>query len=286
MNPVSRAELRVHGLSHAFARDEVLSGIHFRVRAGEVVALVGPSGCGKTTLLHLAAGLLTVQEGRVDNGFASTAFMFQQPRLLPWKTALDNVALGLKAGGMKRAERHFRARALALRLGLAHRDLDKFPHQLSGGMQSRVALARALVLAPELLLLDEPFSALDIGMKQQMHRLLLAEQQRRPLAVLMITHDVMEAVALADQVLVLAGTPARLRWRLDLALPVARRDDAWVYRQTALLLAQPAVRAAFDLPPLADGAPATDAPWPADLGTGVAVGGLARVTGDGCEVAL
>ncbi len=114
MNTISTAQLRVHGLSHAFARDEVLSGIHFRVRAREIVALVGPSGCGKTTLLHLAAGLLTVQEGQVDNGFAATAFMFQQPRLLPWETALDNVALGLKAAGVKRAERHFRARALAL----------------------------------------------------------------------------------------------------------------------------------------------------------------------------
>ena len=119
-----------------------------------------------------------------------------------------------------------------------------------------------------------------------MHRLLLAEQQRRPLAVLMITHDVMEAVALADQVLVLAGTPARLRWRLDLAQPAARRDDAWVHRQTARLLAQPAVRAAFDLPPLAHGVSPADAHSPADPGTGVAVGGQARIAGDGCEVAL
>jgi len=124
-------------------------------------------------------------------------------------------------------------------------------------------------------------------MKQQMHRLLLAEQQRRPLAVLMITHDVMEAVALADQVLVLAGTPARLRWRLDLALPAARRDDAWVHRQTALLLAQPAVRAAFDLPQAADqGAHAIDAPWPHGMDGGAAVGSAARMAGDGCEVPL
>ncbi len=249
MNAIPTAALRVHGLSHAFARDEVLSGIHFRVRAGEVVALVGPSGCGKTTLLHLAAGLLTVQEGQVDNGFASTAFMFQQPRLLPWKTALDNVALGLKAAGVKRAERHFRARELALRLGLAHRDLDKFPHQLSGGMQSRVALARALVLAPELLLLDEPFSALDVGLKEELYRLLLDHQSERGMGVLMITHDLMEAVRLSDAILVMAPGPGRIVCRFELDRPAARRDDAWVYRHTAELLQTSDVRASFGLPP-------------------------------------
>ncbi|HMV92089.1 MAG TPA: ATP-binding cassette domain-containing protein [Thauera aminoaromatica] len=249
MNTISTAELRVRGLSHAFARDEVLSGIDFRVRAGEVVALVGPSGCGKTTLLHLAAGLLTVQQGRVDSGFASTAFMFQQPRLLPWKSALDNVALGLKAAGVKRAERHFRARALALRLGLAHRDLDKFPHQLSGGMQSRVALARALVLAPELLLLDEPFSALDVGLKEELYRLLLDHQAERGMGVLMITHDLMEAVRLSDAILVMAPAPGRIVCRFELDRPAARRDDAWVYRHTAELLQVPDVRASFGLPP-------------------------------------
>ena len=279
-------ELRVSGLAHAFGPRAVLEDIHLQLPAGRTLALVGPSGSGKSTLLHLCAGLLTLREGRISNGFARTTMLFQQPHLLPWKSALDNIALGLKARGMARGARLQAAHAMGRAMGLDGLALAQFPPQLSGGMQSRVALARALVLEPDLLLLDEPFSALDIGMKQQMHRLLLAEQQRRPLAVLMITHDVMEAVALADQVLVLAGTPARLRWRLDLALPVARRDDAWVYRQTALLLAQPAVRAAFDLPPLADRAPATDAPWPSDLDTGVAVGGQARVTGDGCEVAL
>ena len=277
--------LTVTALSHAFGPREVLQGIDLQLPAGRTLALVGPSGSGKSTLLHLCAGLLTVREGRVENGFARSAMLFQQPHLLPWKSALDNIALGLKARGMPRAERLAAARAMGHAMGLDDLALAQFPPQLSGGMQGRAALARALVLQPELLLLDEPFSALDIGMKQQMHRLLLAEQARRDLAVLMITHDLMEAVALADRVLVLAGAPARLCWQLDLPLPAARRGDAWVHQQTALLLAQPAVRAAFELPELT--APAPEAPaLRADLSQGQAVAAAERAPGHGCEVPL
>ncbi len=247
-NTVASPVLRVSGLSHAFGARAVLEGIDLELPAGRTLALVGPSGSGKSTLLHLCAGLLTVREGAIENPFASTAVLFQQPVLLPWKTALDNIALGLKARGLTRSERNERARAMGRAVGLDDLALAQFPHQLSGGMQSRAALARALVLEPELLLLDEPFSALDIGLRAQMHHLMRAEQARRHLAVLMITHDLMEAVALADSVLVLAGAPARLRWRLDPRVPVMQRDDSWVHRQTALLLAQGPVRAAFGLP--------------------------------------
>jgi len=253
-------ELRVDGLNHAFGRDEVLAGIGFRLPVGEVAALVGPSGCGKTTLLHLAAGLLTVQEGQVSNGFDTTAFMFQQPRLLPWQTALDNIALGLKAAGLARAERHRRARGIGLQLGLAPRDLDKFPLQLSGGMQSRVALARALVLAPDLLLLDEPFSALDVGLKEELYRLLLGHQAARAMGVLMITHDLMEAVRLSDAILLMAPAPGRIVCRFELDVPAAQRDDAWVYRHTAELLQNAVVRDAFGMPPLMTGAGAAGDP--------------------------
>lgn len=254
---MSAPALRVRRLHHAFARHEVLDGVDLDLEAGQIVALVGPSGCGKTTLLHLCAGLLHVREGSIDNGFSSQAFMFQQPRLLPWKTALDNIALGLAAVGMARAERERRARELALRLGLSAVDLDRFPHQLSGGMQSRVSLARALVLEPQLLLLDEPFSALDVGLREELYRLLLAHLAARRMGVLMITHDLMEAVRLSDEILVMAPRPGRIVGRFTLALAPERRDEAWIHRNTARLMQQAVVRASFGLP-----ARSADAPGP------------------------
>lgn len=250
--------LNVTRLSQRFGVSEVLQGIDLQVRAGESVALVGPSGCGKTTLLNLCAGLLTPSEGEIANGYTRPACVFQQPRLLPWKSALDNIALGLKALGTPTAERAARSRELALRMGLAEDALDKYPHQLSGGMQSRIALARAFAIAPDLLLLDEPFSALDIGLKAELHALLLEYATTRATAVLMVTHDLMEAVRLSQRILLMAApdhAPGRIVWQVELDRPFARRDDAWVYHNTARLLAAPQVRNAFGLAPVTPSAP-------------------------------
>ncbi|GHD70786.1 hypothetical protein GCM10011419_01690 [Vogesella fluminis] len=243
----------MHGVSHAYGLHTVLENIELTLDAGRTLALVGPSGCGKTTLLHLCAGLLTLQGGHLHNDFGRPAMMFQQPRLLPWKTAGENIALGLKAMGIPARERRQRAERAGMAVELDAGALAQFPHQLSGGMQSRVALARALVLEPDLLLLDEPFSALDIGLKAQLHQWLLQEQARRGLAMLMITHDLMEAVRLADTVLVMDSGPGRIAHRLDLPRPALQRDDAWVHRSTAHLLHSPGVRRCFGLPPLATG---------------------------------
>ncbi len=248
--------LRVSGVSHAYALTEILSDIDLEVDAGQVTALVGPSGCGKTTLMHLVAGLMTLREGQIESSFVNPACVFQQPRLLPWKTTLDNIALGLKATGVARPERHQRAVALATRVGLDADDLDKFPHQLSGGMQSRVALARALVLEPDLLLLDEPFSALDIGLKAELYRLLAEHMAHRDMGALMITHDLMEAVRLSDTILVMAPEPGRIVQRVRLGHPARARDESFVYHNTAALLEHPTVREVFGLPaPTAPGTP-------------------------------
>lgn len=241
------AELRLSGVGHAFGPRAVLEGVDLAVSRGQTVALVGPSGCGKTTLLHLVAGLLPLREGRIANRFASVACMFQQPRLLPWKTARENVALGLKARGVARGERTRRADELGQRLGLSAEDMAKFPHELSGGMQSRVALARALVLDPQLLLLDEPFVSLDIGLKAELYALLAEHQASRGMAVLMITHDLMEAVRLSNRILVMVADPGRIARRLVLRGDPARRDDDWVYRSTAALLRDEVVRLSFGL---------------------------------------
>ncbi len=241
------ARLHVAGVGHVYGLQVVLEDIAFELPAGRIVALVGPSGCGKTTLLHLCAGLLVLQQGRIDNGFARSATMFQQPRLLPWLSTRDNIALGLKAQGVPRAQRHWMADEVAQTLGLDAAALDRYPAALSGGMQSRAALARALVLAPDLLLMDEPFGALDIGLKSHLHRLLLERQARDGIAVLMITHDLMEAVRLADTVLVMATDPGRIVHRHLLPAPALLRDEAEVYAGTAELLRVPAVRAAFGL---------------------------------------
>ena len=244
---MSMQPLKVENLYHKYGIVEVLNNISLSVQRGETLALVGPSGCGKSTLLHIIAGLLTQSEGRVEQPFARLACMFQSPRLLPWKSALDNIALGLKARRISKQQRQQQAGELARQLGLSADDLLKYPHELSGGMQSRVALARALLVEPELLLLDEPFSALDIGLKLELYQLLRRHIERKNTTVIMITHDLMEAVRLADNILMMAPEPGRILAEFPLTQPHAQRDDNWIYRTSVELMQQPMVRLGFEL---------------------------------------
>jgi sulfonate transport system ATP-binding protein len=188
----------LRGLTRRFGSNTVIAGLDLDIAEGEFVALLGRSGSGKTTLLRTLAGLDGASEGevRVPN---SRAVVFQDARLLPWKPVWQNIMLGLKGRDLRaRAER-----ALA-EVGLDHR-ADAWPLTLSGGEAQRAALARALVREPKVLLLDEPFAALDALTRIQMHELVLGLWRRHRPAVLLITHDIDEAIALADRVLVLDG---------------------------------------------------------------------------------
>ncbi|MBA2779054.1 ABC transporter ATP-binding protein [Billgrantia kenyensis] len=236
--------LRLEAVGHVFGRDRTLETIDLTVAPGESVCLVGPSGCGKTTLLRIAAGLVVPTEGIVSDAFHRSAVVFQEPRLLPWRRLLDNIALGLKATAVPRRERLARARALADELGLGERH-DHYPHELSGGMQQRVALARALAVDADLLLLDEPFSALDVGLRSEAQTLLLGLLGRRGIASLLVTHDLTEALRLGHRILVMSPSPGRIVHEERVERPFGERDAAFLYEAAGALLRQPAVADAF-----------------------------------------
>ena len=240
-------KLLVKHVSHSFGPTEVLRDVSFSLHSGKACALVGPSGCGKTTLLHLCAGLYDLTEGEIHNSFETSSFMFQQPRLLPWKNALNNIAIGLKARRVRKAERESIAQQLGMAMGLVSEDMGKYPHELSGGMQQRVALARALALEPNLLLLDEPFSALDVGLKSELYALLKTQLNERNTSALIITHDLMEAILLSDDILLMEANPGRIVERFTIDKPFNERSQAWLYEKTAKLMDTAEVRKSFGL---------------------------------------
>lgn len=236
----------VTGLVRRFASGgAVLDGMDLDIAAGSFVALLGPSGCGKSTLLRLIAGLDRPDEGTValedptSPGRAPTlAFVFQDALLLPWRTVLDNAALPLELAGVARAARHDAAIAALSQVGLADA-ITRVPSELSGGMRMRVSLARALVTKPSLLLLDEPFAALDEMTRQRLDDQLRELWGRLSMTVVFVTHSVDEAAYLAERAVVLSQRPARVVLDRTLALPATRtvelRQQATFSSETATL---------------------------------------------------
>lgn len=227
---VGTPAIALTGIEKSFDKLKVLDDISLTVRQGEVVALLGTSGCGKSTLLNIIAGLLPADSGAIDlsgaidsaNGSSGDiAYMFQEDRLLPWRSIRANVAFGLEAQSIGRRTRLARADAMLAHVGLS--DFSKsWPHQLSGGMRSRVALARSLVVEPRILLMDEPFSKLDPQTRSQMHDELLRLQAIHGTTILFVTHDVEEAVVLADRIVVMSPRPGRIRSIETIDLPRPR----------------------------------------------------------------
>jgi NitT/TauT family transport system ATP-binding protein len=213
------------GTYPAVARTDLAVGAH------EFVAIVGPTGCGKSTLLNVAAGLIKPLSGevailgaRLDGLNRRAGYLFQQDAVMPWKSARDNVAIGLEVAGVARAEALERAQGWLRRVGLAAFG-DRYPHQLSGGQRKRVGLAQVLIRDPKILLMDEPFGPLDAQTRQIMGSLLLELWAGDRKAVLFVTHDLEEAIALADRVVIMSAGPAA-RIIGDHAIDLGRPRDA------------------------------------------------------------
>ncbi len=233
--PGAAIRLTARGLSKIFpSRDgerAALAGIDLTLAGGEFVTLVGPSGCGKTTLLRILAGLLVPSAGevRIEGGESAagpaTALVFQEHGLFPWLTAAENVAFPLEALGVAREERRATARRLLDEVGLAA-FAGSYPGQLSTGMRQRVAIARAFASPAPILLLDEPLGALDPSTRFVLQEQLLEVWQRHRKTVLLVTHDIEEALRLGDRLLVLSGRPGRLLEEIPLRQPRPRGADA------------------------------------------------------------
>ena len=222
------ALLELSNVQKAYGNHEVLDSLNFKVQRGEFVAIVGKSGCGKSTLLRLIAGLEKTTDGHVQmNGkpiskqMDQIKIMFQDGRLLPWKNVLANVSLGLKKNEQHKGEE------LLDQVGLADR-ADAFPNVLSGGQRQRVALARALVHEPELLLLDEPLGALDALTRIEMHQLVETLWQEKKFTAILVTHDVEEAVALSNRVIIIEDGRIGLAQSINLPYPRERDHPVFV----------------------------------------------------------
>jgi NitT/TauT family transport system ATP-binding protein len=211
------------------AKVTALERIDLAIRCGEFVTLVGPTGCGKTTLLDIAAGITEPEEGHVYRGPGvrlgrNVAYVFQHYTLFPWRTTLANVAFGLQMRGVPRRQRRTQATELLARVGLAGFEKAR-PHELSGGMRQRAAIAQALAIEPALLLMDEPFGAVDDATRTELQQMLVDLWQDRGMTILFVTHNIDEAILLGSRVVVFGGPPGRVVRQFSIELPRPRDRD-------------------------------------------------------------
>ncbi|WP_347558376.1 ABC transporter ATP-binding protein [Robbsia sp. KACC 23696] len=226
------AQLTVSGISKSYAGKPVLVSQSLEAASGEFVALLGPSGCGKSTMLQVINGLVQADSGRVVlNGQDITGktgsgrgMVFQGAELLPWRTVIDNVAFGLEIEGVGKAERRARAAEYLRLVGLAGYE-QAWPHELSGGQQQRVGIARAFCIRPTLLMMDEPFGALDVQTRDVLQDELMRIWEAEPKTVLFVTHGIEEALYLADRIVVYSQRPARILREITVPFARPRRDE-------------------------------------------------------------
>jgi NitT/TauT family transport system ATP-binding protein len=237
------SQIVIEGVSHTYRPAHgrpvlALEDVSLEVRVGEFVALLGPSGCGKSTLLYLIGGFLPTETGKILIDGKAVAgpgpdrgIVFQNFALFPWKTVRANILYGLERQGLPRQEREQRAQAFVDLVGLKGFE-DSYPSQLSGGMKQRTALARTLAFDPEILLMDEPFGALDAQTRSLMQAELLRIWQRTPKTVIFVTHDVQEAVFLADRVAVMSARPGRIKAIVETAFD---KNDPKIFKSKAFV---------------------------------------------------
>jgi ABC-type nitrate/sulfonate/bicarbonate transport system ATPase subunit len=239
---------------------EALQAVDLALERNEFTALLGPSGCGKSTLLNMVAGFDRPTRGRVLAAGAPVeapgprrAVVFQEPALFPWYTVLDNVTFGPKTQGVEPARYREKAAAILEQVGLTGFE-SHYPAELSGGMKQRVGIARVLIMEPEVLLMDEPFGSLDAQTRSVMHELLLSVWERHHQTVLFVTHDVEEALLLADSVCVMTARPGRIKKRLTVGLPRPRPIEVTttpefnaLKREVLVLIRDETVRAATEV---------------------------------------
>jgi NitT/TauT family transport system ATP-binding protein len=222
--------VRGHKICKQFGAERVLDNVDFELPSGSFTSIVGPSGCGKTTLLRIIAGIESADSGSLDlnskpgaDGVPALAVVFQQGSLLPWKSVRRNVAFGLELAKLDRSLVRDRV-ARALDLVHLTGSEDKYPHQLSGGMQQRVGIARALALDPAILLMDEPFASVDAMTREVLHDELLGIWERDRRTVIFITHSIDEAIVLSDEIFVMSRSPATVVAQISVEIPRPRRE--------------------------------------------------------------
>ena len=231
INATESKGLELNSISKRFGDVQALKDLHFSVEQNEFVTVLGPSGCGKTTALRIIDGVQAPDEGTVTIGGEPISgsgqdrgFVFQEFRLFPWRTVLKNVTFGLEISGVPEDERRERAEQYLSMVGLSDFE-DHYPHELSGGMKQRVGIARALAIEPEILLMDEPFGALDAMTRETMQKELLQIWQQERRTVVFVTHDIDEAVFLSDRIHILQPRPGRLYRTINIDLGRPRDTD-------------------------------------------------------------